>query len=209
MNTTNLKQLSLLSQALSKPLHTQLLNYIERRYPKRNSNVHLKYLNIYAAFVLSQGKLNFSAIEILNDVNKFKAHTDQFIGFIYCESNNLSLTTKKGNAYSLHRMMCDFAKANHIHIAPQSLSHTKINDYTQHCIEGYQSLKRNEEKLTYLDGWSVTSQERKTITVDLDFLYVKYGQAFTDKIHDALKRYGLTQKTATLTSSLFKITSLA
>ncbi|WP_422767465.1 hypothetical protein ACOX9X_06525 [Photobacterium leiognathi subsp. mandapamensis] len=208
MNTTILRQLSLLSQALSKPLHTQLLNYIEKRHPKRDSAEFLKYLNIYAAFIFSQGKQNFSAIEILNNENTFKAHTDQFIGFIYCESNNLSPNSKSGIALPLHRMMCDLAKANQIHIEPQSFSGTKINDYAQHCIESYQSLERNEEKLTYLNGWSVTSQERKAVLVDLDFLYVKYGQAFTDKIHDALKRYALTQKTNSLKTNIEKITSL-
>lgn len=208
MNITILNRLSLLSQALSKPLRTQLLNYLERRYLKRYSTVHLKYLNVYAAFILSQGKLNFSAIEILNDKDKFKAHTDQLIGFIYCESETSSLGTKIQIALVLHRMMCELAKANHIRIAPQSFSNTKINDYTQHCIESYQSLERNEEKLTYLNGWSVTSQERKVVTVNLDFLYVKYGQPLTDKIHDALKRYGLTQKTITLQTNLNYITIL-
>ncbi|KJG39540.1 hypothetical protein UA32_04160 [Photobacterium angustum] len=209
MNTKILNRLSLLSQALSKPLHTQLLNYIERRYPKLDSAGHLKHLNIYSSFILSQGKQNFSAIEILNDKDKFKAHTDQLIGFIYCESNNLSsMSSKRNIALVLHRMMCDLAKANHTDIKFQSFSGRKINDYVQHCIESYQSLERNEEILTYLNGWSVTSQERKTFSVDLDFIYVKYGQAFTDKIHDALKRYGLTQKTATLRIHIFKITSL-
>ena len=42
------------------------------------------------------------------------------------------------------------------------------------------------------NGWSVTSQEHKEVLIDLDFLYVKYGKAFTEKIQDALKRYGLT-----------------
>ena len=208
VNTTILNRLSLLSQALSKPLHTQLLNYIERRTPKRDSTEHLKFLNSYASFILSQGKKNFSAIEILNDKDKFKAHTDQIIGFIYCESEAISLGTKIQIALALHCMMCELAKANHIHIAPQSFNATKISDYTQHCIESYQSLERNEEKLTYLNGWSVTSQERKTFLVDLDFLYVKYGQAFTNKMHDALKRYGLTQKTSSLRTNLKYITTL-
>lgn len=164
-------------------------------------------MNSYSSFILSQGKQNFSAIEILNDKDKFKAHTEQLVGFIYCESN-LSMSSKRDIALPLHSMMCDLAKANHIHITPQTISQTKINDYVQHCIESYQSLERNEEILTYLNGWSVTSQERKTVSVDLDFIYVKYGQAFTDKIHDALKRYGLTQKTKTLRGNLFRITSL-
>ena len=208
MNTAILKQFSLLSQALSKPLHSQLFNYIERRNPKLNSAGHLKILNSYSYFILSQGKQNFSAIEILNDKDKFKAHTDQLIGFIYCESNNLSsMSSKRNIALVLHRMMCDLAKANHTDIKFQSFGR-KINDYVQHCIESYQSLERNEEILTYLNGWSVTSQERKTFSIDLDFIYVKYGQAFTDKIHDALKRYGLTQKKATLRNHIFRITSL-
>ncbi|WP_318471984.1 hypothetical protein [Photobacterium leiognathi] len=209
MNTKILNRLSLLSQALSKPLHTQLLNYIERRYPKLDSAGYLKHLNIYSSFILSQGKQNFSAIEILNDKDKFKAHTDQLIGFIYCESNNLSsMSSKRNIALVLHRMMCDLAKANHTDIKFQSFSSRKINDYVQHCIESYQSLERNEEILTYLNGWSVTSQERKTFSIDLDFIYVKYGQAFTDKIHDALKRYALTQKTSSLRTNLVQITSL-
>ncbi|EAR53673.1 hypothetical protein SKA34_04060 [Photobacterium sp. SKA34] len=208
MNTTILNRLSLLSQALSKPLHTQLFNYIERRYPKLDSSEYLRHLNIYAAFIFSQGKQNFRAIEILNDKDKFKAHTDQLIGFIYCESETNSLSGKRAIVSTLHRMMCDLAKANHTDIKSQPFSARKINDYTQNCIESYQSLERNEEILTYLNGWSVTSQERKAFSVDLDFIYVKYGQAFTDKINDALKRYALTQKTNSLKSNLDKIISL-
>ncbi|WP_123539635.1 hypothetical protein [Vibrio crassostreae] len=208
MNTTILKQLSLLSQALSKPLYTQLFNYIEKKNLTCDSTEHLKLLNVYASFVFSMGKLKFSAIEIINDENTFKAHTDQLVGFIYCELETRSFATKRHIACPLHHMMCDLAKANYIQITPQPFSQTKINDYLQHCIESYQSLDRNEEKLTYLNGWSITSQERKAVTVDLDFLYVKYGQAFTNKIHGALKRYGLTQKTPTLKSNLKKVTSL-
>ena len=52
------------------------------------------------------------------------------------------------------------------------------------------------------------SQERKELPIDLDFLYVKYGQTFTNKIHAVLKQYGLTQKYNSLGNASAQILAL-
>ncbi|MFA0178741.1 hypothetical protein AB4472_26890, partial [Vibrio lentus] len=71
----------------------------------------------------------------------------------------------------------------------------------------YEKIPIDDEKLTYLNGWEITSQEQKLVLIDLDFIYVTYGRLFTKKIHNALKCYGLTQKTVTLQSRVLQFLS--
>lgn len=63
----------------------------------------------------------------------------------------------------LHSMMCELAKTNDIEITAQTFNEKRISDYTQNCIEKYQALPVgfDEERLAYLDGWTITAQDRK------------------------------------------------
>ena len=143
MNIQILHRLSLLPQALSKPLSTQLLSIMERKATKLKMNNMPTHMNFYAAFIFSQGKQNFSAIDILNDEDKFKAHLEQFVGFVYCEGIAVGFHSKYGYVRKICSALLELAENNNIHIASQTFSSIKINDYTQSCIEYYQSLERN------------------------------------------------------------------
>ncbi|MEZ9131867.1 hypothetical protein AB4143_05140 [Vibrio breoganii] len=208
MNTSQLRNLSLLSNALSKPLRAQLLGIIDSLYPNSQKDKPILSVNIYAAFVYSQGHHNFNAISVLNNKSDFQQHIDELVGFIYEESRSSSLNTKSINALRLHNALCDLAKSAGMDVASQKIISTRINDYTQRCIDTYKKSQLDSERLVYLDGREVTSQERKHLSLNLDFMYVKYGRDFTNKIHNALKRFALTQKTNTLKTNLKCLTPL-
>ncbi|MEZ9949968.1 hypothetical protein BCV02_01245 [Vibrio breoganii] len=202
MNTSQLRNLSFLSNALSKPLRAQLLGIIDSLYPNPYKDRSIQLVNIYAAFVYSQGHHNFNAISVLNNKSDFQQHLDAFVGFIYEESADRSLKTKATYASRLHNVLRDLAKSVGMDVASESFSANRINDYTQRCIDTYKKSQTDSERLAYLDGWEVTSQERKHCSFNLDFMYVKYGRDFSNKVHNALKRFALTQKTNTLKNHL-------
>ncbi|OEE36076.1 hypothetical protein [Vibrio ordalii] len=207
MNTSILSNLSLLSSALAKPYRTQLREIIDKTSKKRRKDSKEQYLNIYAAFVYSQGFNNFNALEIINSKDKWQEHLGCLVGFIYASSEG-SIHTKIYVVRQLYNIFSDFAKTVNITLDKQSFSRNKINEYTQSCIDKYEALPILSERLEYLNGWTVISQSRETALVNLDTLYVKYGRNFTLKIHKVLKAYALTQKTSTLKNSLLKIMSL-
>ena len=205
MNTSTLSNLSLLSGSLSKPLRSQMGALIDSLYSKDYNSKKIQLLNIYAAFLYSQELTNFSGIEIINDKDKFQSHLDNLIGYIYAEQEGVKLVTITSFSKPIHNVMCALAKVNNIDISTRPFSTIKISDYIQGCIAKYQSLPVNEENLAYLNGWLIASQSRENVVVNLDFLYAKYGRAFTDKIHEALRCYGLTQKTNTLQTRIFDL----
>ncbi|MGR5556332.1 hypothetical protein ACQKQC_08540 [Vibrio fortis] len=201
MRTDKLATLSLLSNALSKSLRLRLLTIVGVLYPQKNKSTVEKFLNIYASFIFSQGYHNFNAMNVLNNKENFQQHVDELVGYIYEEAST-SPSSKSGDCKCIHKVMRKLALENNIYIAEQSFSETKVKEYTRHCIEEYNKLPIDHEKITYLNGWELTSQERKTVPINLDFMYVKYGLSLTNKIHNALKNYALTQKRETLHSRI-------
>ncbi|MEZ9577424.1 MULTISPECIES: hypothetical protein [unclassified Vibrio] len=208
MNTSILSKLSLLSGAISKPLSLQVSAVIDSVYPEGYETKKIQIFNIYAAFLYSQDLTKFNGIEIFSNKDKFQSHLDMLIGFIYAEQEGLKFKTITTFSKPIHNVMCTLAKVNNIDIPTRTFGITKISHYIQDCISKYQSLPVNDDKLAYLNGWLITSQERRNVVVQLDFLYVKYGRYFTDKIHDALRIYGLGQKTNTLQSRIFELVNL-
>lgn len=207
MRSNWLKNFSLLSNVIAKPLRMRLLTLVEALYPNKTQKNVQFLVNIYSSFIFSQGEQSFNAISILSDKDKFQRHIDEFIGFWYAESQNTTIKTKGVYAKNLHEMMRKLAQDNNIDIAVQSFGNRKINKYVQSCIDLYKKIPVDDEKLTYLNGWELTSQGQESVLINLDFMYVKYGRSFTDKVHNALKCYGLTQKTVTLKSRILQFLS--
>ncbi|AZS27483.1 hypothetical protein DYL72_20310 [Vibrio anguillarum] len=164
-------------------------------------------MNIYAAFVYSQGFDNFNALEIINNKDKLQEHLDCLVGFIYSTSKK-SLESRGEYSKTLSDIFIELAKSVSITLTEFSFSRAKINEYAQSCIEKYEALPIHSERLEYLNGWTVTSQSRKTVLVNLDILYVRYGRNFSLKINGNLKAYALTQKTSTLNRKVLGFVSL-
>ncbi|KOE82138.1 MULTISPECIES: hypothetical protein [Vibrio] len=198
MNLSALKHLSLVRKTLSKSLYTKLKIIHLSVYGKEVDSKVERNLNVYAAFLFIQGIKDFSEVNIPSNQDQFQEHVDQLMGFIFHESENLSYGSKSKIARPLLLTMAEFAKLNNINFTLQSTGYKRSNDYTQKCLESYQLMPVLQKKLVYLQGWELMSHERKSYFCNLDFLYVRYGQGVTAKIHDAIRRFGLTQKSATL-----------
>ncbi|KOE86460.1 hypothetical protein ACX03_12925 [Vibrio parahaemolyticus] len=193
---------------MPRPYRKKLKAAIESLEMKTSESQIEKLLNMYAAYLYSQGMEDFNPVAILNNQHKLEDHLDTFIGFLYASQPEKKITSIRIEASVLLRCFVQLAKSNNITIPKASLGSAKINDYVQKCIDKYRDLSVNQERLDYLNGWSVTSQSRDKILLNLNFIYVKYGKAFTDDIHEHIKRYALTQKTRTLESRLLELTKL-
>ncbi|MEZ9315605.1 hypothetical protein AB4188_08840 [Vibrio lentus] len=204
MNTTILSNLSLLTTALAKPYRAQLKEVMGRVNLKNVQSRKEQLLNIYAAFVYSQGFDNFNGLEIINNKDNLQEHFDCLVGFVYSSSES-SLSTRRSLTGSLYGFFSELAKSVSITLDTNSFPHNKINDYTQSCIYKYEALPIHSERLEYLNGWKVISQSREAVLVNLDTFYVKYGRNRTVKIHETLKAHALTQKTITLQSRLSEL----
>ncbi len=62
------------------------------------------------------------------------------------------------------------------------------------CLAQFRELNIDKTKADYLCGWQVISKEGKEHEAHLDTLYVNFGEAFTNKVHLALKNYVFTKK---------------
>lgn len=207
MNTSILSTLSLLSSALNESYRTQLKSVFIALPRKLDDYKISAALNIYSAFIYSQGFDNFTALKIINRKDALQDHVDYVIGFLY-SSNDSSLRYKHTVARTLYDAFSELVKQANVILSKQSFSKNKINDYVQGCIDKFEALPIDSERLSYLDGWQVYSQSREKTNVHLDFIYTNYSHDYALKINEILKNYALTQKTNTLQTRLPELVAL-
>lgn len=198
MNVKTLNELSLLKTALSAEYSNYLTLTAELSVsPKKMQPV----LNVYAAYCYLVKQGNYSALEILNDSSSFNAHFQSLIGFVY---NDDDITIKRryelGN--QLKVLFRYIAQDKHLTLDEVNLSIFKISEDVSTCLAQFRELNIDKSKSDYLDGWQVLSKEGKEHEAHLDTLYVNFGEAFTNKVHLALKNYAFTQKSSSLTQAL-------
>ncbi len=199
-----LNELSLLKTALS----VEYSNYLTLAAESLTSPGNIQpVLNIYASYCYLVEQGNYSALEILNDSNQLNAHFQLLIGFVY---SNDDITIKRryvlGN--QLKNLFCYIAQDKNLTLAEVKLSHVKITEYASTCLAQFRELNIDKSKSDYLDGWQVLSKEGKEHEAYLDTLYVNFGEAFTNKVHLALKNYAFTQKSSSLTQVLTSLKTL-
>lgn len=198
MNPKTLNELSLLKTALSVEYSNYLTLAAESSVsPGRRQQV----LNIYAAYCYLVGKSNYSALEILNDSSSLKAHFQSLIGFVY-SSDDITIMRRYSLGHQLKLLFRYIAQDKHLTLNEVKLSNLKITEDAMSCLAQFRMLNIDKTKAAYLIGWHVVSKEGKKQEVCLDTLYVNFGEAFTNKVHLALKNYALTQKSSTLTNLL-------
>ena len=198
MNVKTLNELSLLKTALSVEYSNYLTLAAESSVsPGRRQQV----LNIYAAYCYLVGKSNYSALEILNDSSSLKAHFQSLIGFVY-SSDDITIMRRYSLGHQLKLLFRYIAQDKHLTLNEVKLSNLKITEDAMSCLAQFRMLNIDKTKAAYLIGWHVVSKEGKKQEVCLDTLYVNFGEAFTNKVHLALKNYALTQKSSTLTNLL-------
>lgn len=198
VNIKSLNKLSLLKTALS----AEYSNYITLAaessiHPEKIQSV----LNFYAAYCYLVGQGNYSALEILNDSNSLNAHFQSLIGFVYSR-NYITISNKRGLGHQLKTLFRYIAQDKHLILTEVKLSHNKITVNVSNCLAQFRKLNIDKTKADYLNGWQVVSKEGKEYEVHIDTLYVNFGEAFTNKVHLALKNYANTQKSSSLIQAL-------
>lgn len=204
MNVKTLNELSLLKTALSVEYSNYLTLTAESSLPPDKIQA---VLNFYAAycFLVEQG--NYSALELLNDSSSLNAHFQSLIGFVYgCDY--ITIKNKYVLSYQLKVLFSYIALDKHLTLNEVMLSSIKITVDASNCLTQFRTLNIDKTKNDYLNGWQVVSKEGKEHEVHLDTLYVNFGEAFTNKVHLALKNYAFTQKSSSLTQELTNLKKL-
>ncbi|EPW6710263.1 hypothetical protein ACWONT_004216 [Vibrio parahaemolyticus] len=204
MNVKILDELSLLKTALS----VEYSNYLTLA---AESSINLQkiqsVLNVYAAYCYLVKQSNYSALEILNDSSSLNAHFQSLIGFV--NSNDDITIKRKYDLSNLLKVLFRYiAQDKHLTLDEVKLSNVKITEDVSSCLAQFREINIDKTKADYLDGWRVLSKEGKECEAHLDTLYVNFGEAFTNKVHLALKNYAFTQKSPSLKGALIKLKTL-
>ena len=204
MNIKTLNELSLLKTTLSAEYSNYLALTVE-------SSVHPKgiqpVLNLYAAYCYLVEQGNYSALKILNDSSSLNAHFQSFIGFVY-SNNDITIKRRYSLGNHIKALFRYIAQDKHLTLDEVKLSDTKITVDASSCLTQFRKLNIEKTKADYLDGWRVVSKEGKEHEAHLDTLYVNFGEAFTNKVHLALKNYAFTQKSSSLEQVLLELRKL-
>ncbi|MGR5120869.1 hypothetical protein ACPV5W_19290 [Vibrio astriarenae] len=198
MSLKTLNELSLLKTALS----VEYSNYLTLA---AESSINLTkiqtVLNVYAAYCYLVKQSNYSALEILNDSSSLNAHFQSFLGFVY-SNDDITISRRYNISNSLKTLFRYIAQDKHLTLDEVKLSEVKITEDVSSCLAQFRELNIDKSKSDYLDGWQVLSKEGKEHEAHLDTLYVNFGEAFTNKVHLALKNYAFTQKSTSVNHAL-------
>ncbi|WP_318490901.1 hypothetical protein [Photobacterium leiognathi] len=198
MNVKILNELSLLKTALSVEYSNYLTLAAESSIPPQFIQ---PTLNIYAAYCYLVKQGDYSALEILNDASSLNAHFQSLIGFVY-NYDDITIKYRYVIGRQLKHIFCYIAQDKHLTLDEVKLSDLKITEEASSCLAQFRELNIDKSKSDYLDGWLVLSKEGKEHEAYLDTLYVNFGEAFTNKVHLALKNYAFTQKSSSLAQAL-------
>ncbi|WP_394142513.1 hypothetical protein [Vibrio chagasii] len=198
MNVRILNELSLLKTALS----AEYSNYLALAAESSTSPKLIQpILNLYAAYCYLVKQGNYSALEILNDSSSLNAHFQSLIGFFY-SNDDITIKRRYDLSHQLKILFRYIAQDKHLTLDEVKLSSLKITEDVSSCLAQFRELNIDKTKAVYLDGWQVLSKEGKEHEAHLDTLYVNFGEAFTNKVHLALKNYAFTQKSSSLNRAL-------
>ncbi len=204
MNVKTLNELSLLKTALS----VEYSNYLALAAESSVSPTFIQpTLNLYAAYCYLVKQGNYSALEILNDSSSLNAHFQSLIGFVY-NDDDITIKRRYELGYHLKVLFRYIAQDKHLTLDEVKLSSLKITEDASTCLAQFRELNIDKSKSDYLDGWQVLSKEGKEHEAHLDTLYVNFGEAFTNKVHLALKNYAFTQKSSSLAQALILLRQL-
>ncbi len=204
MNVKTLNELSLLKTALS----VEYSNYLTLAAESSINPTEIQaVLNLYAAYCYLVKQGNYSALEILNDSSSLNAHFQSLIGFFY-SNDDITINRRYGLSNQLKILFRYIAQDKHLTLDEVKLSNFKITEDVSSCLAQFRELNIDKTKAVYLDGWQVLSKEGKEHEAHLDTLYVNFGEAFTNKVHLALKNYAFTQKSSSLNCALNELKKL-
>lgn len=190
MEVKTLSQFPSLERVLSEPLKRLISSSIVMEEDKKSINA---ILNIYSVFIDIQSPnlthiVNYTAINVVNNKDKFRTQLLCIIGFIYSE---LHISSIRKYQYAKIYFSCfsKIAKEKLIPFSTISISKRKISEDTQECIEQYQASTKNINLLKYYRGWQVEDKEGHTHHLYLAKILDTYGVGLTQTIHNNLQNY--------------------
>ncbi|SYZ80193.1 Uncharacterised protein [Vibrio paracholerae] len=201
VNVKTLNQLSLLDTALSAEYSKYITSAAKSSVEEK---VLQPVLNIYAAYCYLVEQGNYTAFDILNDSNSLNAHFHSLIGFTY-DIDGINIKRRYTLCYELRKLFRYIAVDKQLMLNEVQLLTRKISEEASICLAQFLKLKIDKTKADYLNGWQVVSKEGKSFEVHLDTLYVNFGEAFTNKVHLALKNYAYTKKSTSLAKELSRL----
>lgn len=130
-----------------------------------------------------------------------------FFGFVY-SNDDITIRRRYDLGNQIKALFRYIVQDKHLTLNEVKLSNTKITVDALSCLTQFRNLNIEKIKADCLDGWRVLSKEGKEHEVHLDTLYVNFGEAFTNKVHLALKNYAFTQKSSSLINALTEFKKL-
>ncbi|CED59783.1 putative uncharacterized protein [Moritella viscosa] len=175
----------------------------------RNRNFLERY-KIFIDITKKNESLPYNGIELFNNKELFNKHVKEFIGFYISDYFDFSRVNRiyYNRSKDLLNFFVRFAKINNLEI--DELSFSSVNKGKDHhaCVEAFNVLSLNEERLRYYIGWNITSKEGDSRSISLHKFYNHFGYELTDTVFDAINNYARTQKSKTVNGFKFIITSL-
>lgn len=209
---SNLKNYSTISSVLSPSLRGAFpKSPSSKKYQAKASLIALTQ-RLYACFIditsLEENHVtNYSGLDILNNNDALNFQYRRFLSFIYRDVN-ITTRTKYKYAKCIECFYLNMIKNTALTFLPVKVSIASITNDILQCIQDAGHIKVNTSKLRFYQGWKVTTKEGKDIDILLSDVCLQYGGDFTDKLHQAAKKYLSTTKTNTCHQCLNRLHSL-
>lgn len=138
----------------------------------------------------------YNGIELLSNNELLNQHIKEFIGFYMSEYSNSSLSQRGyyNRARKAYSFFVNFSQNNKLKINELIFSSVKKTKDHQDCVEAFNSLSLNEEKLHYYTGWNVSSKEGTSQPLLLHNFYNHFGYDITNTVFKAISNFTQTLK---------------
>ena len=121
-----------------------------------------------------EGYIDQHSIFNLTSSAALEDHVECFIGFIYTEIDT-SNYNKYNYSYEVQLVFNNLALFLNKRKTTIFLSLNTISEDVEHCIFIYKNTEKNIEKIEYYQGWSICSNDKKIMNLNISIIYDAYG----------------------------------
>lgn len=173
--------------------------------PLMKTRNFLERYKIFIDLTKADELLPYNGIDLFNNKELFNEHVKGFIGFYISEYSSLSFTQRVyyNRVKEAYNFFVALAKNNNLQIDELTFSSVNESEDHQACVEAFNSLSLDEERLRYYIGWNVPSKEGDYQPILIHNFYNRFGYDITNIIFKAIGNYTKTLKEKT--AAIFKI----
>ncbi|MBB4809055.1 hypothetical protein HNP31_000748 [Acinetobacter johnsonii] len=191
--------------------HSDTLDIASRYWLKQEEqklNKLTALVALYCAYIeCLKGTSSQHSIFNLTSSAALEDHVECFIGFIYTEIDT-SNYNKYHYSYEVQLVFNNLALFLNKRKTTIFLSFNTISEDVEHCIFLYKNTEKNIEKIEYYQGWSICSNDKKIMNLNISIIYDAYGKEFTHKLHQIMITYGKKIISTTLSKKIGYLVSL-